>query len=315
MKKLKDYIKYDNIILTKESKDSLSSILLPNRNGFRTFEEMMDLNSITNEDPNLLDLYYKYNFCEYINEESNKIGYINNFNRSKDKWLNNIYETLTSHPFDKLIKKLEKELGQYIKRYEYDKNVDSKSKRILVYLENDKNILDKFFTKSSLSTNRLNFTEEAEKLYDILDFFNYYITEIGGNKEDNEVYMILEPLYTKDIYEDIKTNCNGILHHITTKENAEKILNTGLRPKVGKTIKEGGYRYFPEKIFMIGKTDNYKKEIEKLVNIKKLTNYSILEIDLSQHKFGLWLDDAVTGIEYPVYTFEAIPKELIKKYE
>lgn len=314
METLKDYIKkyYDNIIVTKDSKDSISSCKLPDKDGLRTFEEMMDLNDILVEDPQLLDLYYQYNFNEYQIEESEKVGFINNFDRSKEDWLNNIYETLTSHSFSKLIKKINNDLGDYIKRFEYDKNVDSKSKRIVIYFDNKKDILDKFITISSFTDNFLKYTEESNKLYDILDFFNYYITEINANKENNEVYMIIEPMYTKNIYDDIKENCNGILYHITKKENIDKIKKGGLRPKVGKTVKEGGYRYFPEKVFLLGKSDNYKEELERLIKTKNFKDgeYSIIEIDLSKHNFGLWIDDAVTGYKYPVYTFEAIHQSL-----
>ena len=43
---------------------------------------------------------------------------------------------------------------------------------------------------------------------------------------------------------------------IDQKHNLKKIFKRGLTPKVGKTRIQGGYRYFPEKVFLLADSEN-----------------------------------------------------------
>ena len=169
-------------------------------------------------------------------------------------------------------------------------------------------------------SNKLSKTHSSELLYDIIEFFNYYISTIEKSEEIDGYDIFLEPEYTKDISKEIKKN-GGHIYHITSIDNLDIIKRTGLRPRVGKTRKlseTGGYRYFVERIFFIGDNESREKTIENIKSVitdKQFTfgKYVILDIDILRHNIGLWEDGASEG-KYNVYTYEAIPPYLIKRY-
>ena len=109
-------------------------------------------------------------------------------------------------------------------------------------------------------------------------------------------------------------NCN-IVYHITDIDNLKTILRTGLRPRVGKSIAENGYRYFSDRTFLIGHSDNIVENIKSVLRDKGYNDpyddrYVLLKIDLKNHNIPLWFDDASSG-EMNVYTLTAIPSKLI----
>ena len=97
--------------------------------------------------------------------------------------------------------------------------------------------------------------------------------------------------------------------------NVPDILRKGLRPKTGKRKYQGGYRYFPERVYLIGNNPNIVENIDSVIIDKQFEKrgiqYSILKIDLGKHNVSLWYDDASVG-KYNVYTLEAIPPSLIR---
>ena len=99
---------------------------------------------------------------------------------------------------------------------------------------------------------------------------------------------------------------------IDQKHNLKKIFKRGLTPKVGKTRIQGGYRYFPEKVFLLADSEYAKSNIEEIIQNKQLSDedYVILKIDLKAHNIGLYKDDFYNDEEF-VYTYEAIPPELL----
>ena len=96
--------------------------------------------------------------------------------------------------------------------------------------------------------------------------------------------------------------------------NVPDILRKGLRPKTGKRKYQGGYRYFPERLYLIGHNPDIIANINSVINDKEFEKrgiqYTILKIDLGEHNVSLWYDDASVG-KYNVYTLEAIPPSLI----
>lgn len=271
----------------------------PKKNGFCTFEEYCDINGIndTNISEKDINFYYTFRYV-YVPD---CVG---------DNYEERLYETLTSHSKESLLKRLYNLLGEFIINIDVNsiKKLDKGtfafliSKDCPIFVEDDKEFLSSF---------ELSDCELSDKIYDILEFYKYYITFI----EENETGYILaiESYFTEDARETIKENGN-ILYHITESRNVPDILRKGLRPKTGKRKYQGGYRYFPERVYLIGHNPDIIENIDSVIRDKEFEKrgiqYSILKIDLGEHNVSLWYDDASVG-KYNVYTLEAIPPSLI----
>ena len=271
----------------------------PKKNGFCTFEEYCDINGINDTNISERDINFYYNF-RYV-YVPDCIG---------DNYKERLYETLTSHSKKSLVNRLLRLLSEFIIDVDLEspKNLD---KGIFTFLiSKDCPIFGKD-NKDFLSSFELYDCELSNKIYDILEFYKYYITYIEENKE---WYILqIESYFTEDARVAIKENGN-IVYHITESRNVPDILRKGLIPKTGKRIYQGGYRYFPERVYLIGHNPNIIANIDSVINDKKLEKsriqYTILKIDLGKHNISLWYDDASNG-KYNVYTLEAIPPSLI----
>ena len=285
--------------------DKSNKYILPDKNGYRTLEEFCDINNIDldNITEEQIDFYYKWNWNTL-------------YNRDRETFYRNIYETLTSHSKEKLIEKIkqETECESIILNNNNAKNSNASTICVVdnyfasvFYNENDdiENLINKCL---------LGDTKDSNKLYDILKFFNYYISLIVLN-DKYEIYIFCEPEYTKNITKKIKKN-GPYIYHITSKDNLRIINKTGLRPKVGKTLYQNGYRYFTSRIYFIynGKTrEETISNIKQIIEDKKLeNNYILLRINISDHNMGLYLDTSSKS-NLAVYTYESIPKELIEE--
>lgn len=294
-----------NISKTLKQKREYGGYKLPEKYfGHRTFEEFLDLNNIDEPTDKDIRYYYELNFNDFCE-------------RSHESYIWNINETLKSHPHEKLIDKIKKTFDVIDVYAGEDENKNSKALPVFMWVDQQNPFVwyDIYNTKVSAEENydnKLKKTKEAEKLHDILDFFNYYIsiitcTQLGA-------YCIgLEPKYTTDISKEIKNN-GGHVYHITNKKNLNSIMNTGLRPRVGKTPKHGGYRYFVERVYLIGDNKTRQETVDNIKNVmrnKQMSDdYVILDIDISKHNIGLW-EDGASSNAYDVYTYEAIPPALI----
>ena len=269
----------------------------PERWGLWTFEEFCDINNLNENtaSKNAIEFYYN-SLYQFLPDSKNGTYF---------DWIN---ESLTSHNRELLINKLKDILGNY-----FIKIIDIKEKPMKVgvfAMEITKNcpIVD----DNSTETFRLTNCSLSNKIYDKLQFFNYYITIIRG---DYDSYIIVfEPLYTESANDVIRKNGN-IVYHITDYDNLKTIMRTGLRPRVGKSEYDGGYRYFSHRIFLIGHSNNIKKNIKSVLKDKGYNDpyddrYVLLKIDLKHHNIPLWFDDASAG-ELNVYTLTAIPPKLI----
>ena len=57
---------------------------------------------------------------------------------------------------------------------------------------------------------------ENEKFKNLIEFFNYFVSEIIDNR------IFIEPVYSEDKSKYVFTDCEGICYHVTTNERAEK---------------------------------------------------------------------------------------------
>lgn len=290
MKNIKEYL----------NKDYYISYKLPNKNGFRTFEEFMELNGYTEENisEHAIQFFYNRNWSNYPN-------------RNFEVFQNNLYETLTSHNVDSLINKLSKEIKDII-NIEKISNKKSDALPISVFIKKDNNIIN----DESIKSLKLLKSEDANIFEDILTFFNYYISEIIDSIAYYEV--LLEPVFTT------KINNKGIkyIYHITNRNNIQKIKTLGLRPNVGKTREEGGYRYFTKRLFFVtDKNGNnqlindLEDEIKNLeLDNKKINKkYSIIRVDISKYNIDLY-KDAASEAENAVYVHIPFRKELLEYF-
>ena len=271
----------------------------PKKNGFCTFEEYCDINGINKDNISERDINFYYNF-RYV-YVPDCVG---------DNYEERLYETLTSHSKESLVKRLTDLLNEFIIDVDIDgaKNIDKGifafliSKDCPIFAEDDKEFLSSF---------ELSDCELSDKIYDIFEFYKYYITFIEENEKG--YILAIESYFTEDARETIKENGN-ILYHITESLNVPDILKKGLRPKTGKRKYQGGYRYFPERVYLIGNNPNIVENIDSVIRDKEFEKnriqYTILKIDLGKHNISLWYDDASDG-KYNVYTLEAIPPSLI----
>lgn len=271
----------------------------PKKNGFCTFEEYCDINGIndTNISERDINFYYTFRYV-YVPD---CVGY-----NYKDR----LYETLTSHSKKSLVNKLIDLLNEFIIDIDTEsaKNLDKGvftfliSKDCPIFGEDDKEFLSSF---------ELSDCELSDKIYDILEFYKYYITFIEENEKG--YILTIESYFTEDARETIKENGN-ILYHITESCNVPDILRKGLTPKTGKRKYQGGYRYFPERLYLIGHNPDIVANIDSVIDDKEFEKrriqYTILKINLGKHNVSLWYDDASDG-KYNVYTLEAIPPSLI----
>lgn len=269
-------------------------------NDFNTFEEYCDLNSfdIHALDENKVNFYYTWNESPTINRCVTDYSELN--------------ESLKSHSCEFLLSQLEKQLPNLITNYKVFSSNKIKERVIALELSKNENII----LKSSHLTNKLKSSNESQKFKEIIKFCNYYITLI--NKDENGTYSIyLEPIYTANAINEIKQQNSGILYHITSQQNFNSIKTTGLRPKVGKTKVENGYRYFPSRIYFVRHNKNKNELINNLKEIidTKFKNdeYIICKVNVNSLNINFYVDPAYDE-ENNVYTYAAIPPALIKIY-
>lgn len=291
MRKLSDIIRYD---LSRQYKRRL-----------KTFDEYL----------------YEHKIPEGLVTDNDIFKYsVQNFwpsdavNDSYKDWFN---ETLTPHSKDMLIKSIDFILGDYCEGINDNpsskENYQSKGS-VVFYVRPDCPIFDEA-DADFLTSFELTDCSMADEIYNVLEFRNYFISEIQYSADHNLFLLFIESYFTIDASKEIKANGN-ILYHITERKNLNNILRCGLRPKVGKRPYEGGYRFFPKRLFLIGNNPNIKNDIRNVIKDKKFEergiDYVILQIDLEDHNIGLWYDDASNN-KFNVYTLELIPAKLIKE--
>lgn len=277
----------------KSLKSSLQRIELPRYYGNRTLEEYCDVNGID------IDNITESQLCMYSDIVYGR-------ERSHHAMLNHINEMLKSHDGTELMNKI----LQVIDGDAYDSGIHHIENCVIsIYVDANSPIIS---SKSTVDF-FLNDCPESDKIYDLLDYYGYYITSIDLKRSG--VYEItIEPKYTKEYNSE-----SGIYYHVTTEKNLPNILRKGLRPHVGKARIQGGYRYFTKRLFLIPDSPTIYDDIKKVINDKGYKNFVILRVDgdlYSGHKNKLatFIDDYSFN-NNDVYTYEYIPKEAISIVE
>ena len=256
-----------------------------------TIEEFCDENNIDLENINDSQVsFFYYDKAQYAHTSN-----------AHEKYLASIRESLTSYSGKKLAEKISKVIAEHGM---VDSSTSDNPQIIYVFLIDDYLVHSKSTEDFTLSD-----TIESDNVYKLLKQFNYHITKIDKFKDD--YLIVIEPRYSEDMTEYLRKKTD-IFYHITHRDNLKKIFKRGLTPKVGKTRIQGGYRYFPEKVFLLADSEYRESNIKEIIQNKQLSDkdYVILKINLKGHNIGLYKDDFYNDEEF-VYTYEAIPPELL----
>lgn len=154
---------------------------------------------------------------------------------------------------------------------------------------------------------------ENEKFKNLIEFFNYFVSEIKDNK------IFIEPVYSEDRSKYVFDDCEGICYHITTQKRAEKIMRTGLR------IKRSSYREFPLRIYLYAtpklsllNDKNIKDFANKIVNklkAKREGGIAIIRVNLNKYYNDImrFYKDTSMREDEAIFTYNNIPKECFAK--
>lgn len=152
---------------------------------------------------------------------------------------------------------------------------------------------------------------ENEKFKNLIEFFNYFTSEVIDNR------IFVEPVYSEDKSKYVFTDCKGICYHITTQERAEKIMRTGLR------IKRSYYRKFPSRIYLYAtpklslvNDENIKDFAYKIVNKLKAEReggIAIIRVNLNKcfNDVMRFYKDTSMKENEAVFTYNSIPPECL----
>ena len=154
---------------------------------------------------------------------------------------------------------------------------------------------------------------ENEKFKNLIEFFNYFVSEI----QDNRIFI--EPTYSEDKSKYVFIDCKGICYHITTNERAEKIMKTGLR------MKRSYYREFPSRIYLYAtpklsllNDKNIKDFVYKIVNKLKAEReggIAVIRVDLNKcyNDVMRFYKDTSMKEDEAVFTYNNIPPKCLTK--
>ena len=272
---------------------------MPHKFSFITLEEFCELNDIPEDE--LTDNQINY-FYEHYGEKTGLPASRYDLDNNHNDW---IIENLQSHDHKIVIKRLKKILGDLIIDINTDKLSEKYTTARIVRISLSKNC--DIFNNDSQETFTLNNSDLSNKIRNVLEFHNYYITLIYFYENVNVI--ILEPKQTENATDFVKKQ--RYVYHITHKDNIQNILKKGLCPKVKKNDDEYRYRYYTERVFLIVNSENIKSDITQVINDLNLwKDYAILKIDISKLNITYWWDDASRG--NTVYTVESIHPKFIE---
>lgn len=217
-----------------------------------------------------------------------------------------MYEMLNSHSVEKLVDNLKKEFPNdilYICKVSEDDNIERKENKDGV------SILVKSVEEGKKLAN-------DDKFKNILHYFNYFFTEIYVDEKDPRyVFVMLEPHFYNKIKDVFERNY-ATAYHVTIRENLRKILTHGLKVKGQEDKKEGGYRYYQRRIYLIlpKKHDRQyiNEKIKKVIDLKHRKDYVVLKVNLYYMRGSFYEDVTMPSKEDYVYTYQDIPSRYIK---
>ena len=158
----------------------------------------------------------------------------------------------------------------------------------------------------------------------LLSYYNYYVANIY--KIENKLEIHLDPYKPQEVSDYIYTECNGILYHVTFKDNYNKIKKYGLKPiDKGNDTNKSNYKetHRPYRLFFISSPnkENIRTQLRQLSNtiLKSTNEYTsnnkiILKIDLSKYRYKLKFYEDTNALGYTAYfTEEPIPPYCIEQ--
>ena len=256
-------------------------------NSFLTFEEFVNKSNIILTENNI-----EYAWDEYEEEKYFK------FENSYKKNIN--YSTYLSYQ-----KYIYNYIFENIKEFYNDlKTNNYEGIHTLNYYNNE-------YTLKILIDKNFDYLNDS-KFNKLLKKYNVFISNIRNGDHRNYIYV--EENDMAEISDIIYNDNNGILYHITTKENADKILKYGLEPR-----SESKKTWHPERIYFVNSMSKNNNDIHIMKNM--LLNYwdnnkvSILKIDLNKlkdKKIKFFKDPTTLDID-AYFTQEPIPPYCIKE--
>lgn len=253
-------------------------------NSFLTFEEFVNKSNIILTKDNVEDMWFMYIDFKYNIKTTSFIKESQNYNS---------YKSYQSYIYEYLFENL-KDFNKHILKYD-----DVKYSR---FLNNDE-----FVLKIAISKN---FDHNSLTFKNLLNKYNVFINKIINSSPYKLIYIEENDL--DNLYNEVISKYNGILYHITTKENANKILKYGLEPR-----SENKKTWHPERIYFLNSDvsnndiDILKKE---LYDGWKNKDLSILEIDIKKmHNNICIFSDKNVEFTNAYFTQESIPPYCIKE--
>lgn len=285
-----------------------------------SFEDYCDYAHIS--DPTIYD---HYNYIEYAFNQDEI------FNCGANQW--DFHEFFMN---ENLIKSVETtKLYGWIKKAWPNEDIDMIEDDKLLWLRGPKN-----FFKDLIKTNNNSFMS-------LLRIANYFVLDCNGSN------IRLHPWKPKDATDKIFNEYDGIVYHITTKENWKKIQKYGLSPKGrgNHTIHDKDKErekfindkiddvFRPKLVYVLVKTDDFKWNCQSLSGLIKRTrkiynewriydkeaqekmnasleDLVILKISLKEfeYKYKVWIDPACRGMN-AYFLAEYIPPMIIELYK
>lgn len=239
-----------------------------------------------------------------------------------------ILETLNSHDFSKISKKLQEFLG---------------SSLISIEKNNDDETIDSFEIILKYDDELANIIK-GKKFLSIIEFYGYYISGIYGENglgdisifkldkihnlkdyiltvdKQAAIILTIEPKYSKNA-DVILNKSHNICYHFTDNKSAESILKNGLR------CKSGSYREYPERIYLYcdlyvtDKNMHLRTDIKNMVDIicdhNMIRKYglAVLKIDLNHIGVSVYRDTMMIDDNKSVFTYTNIPADSITKID
>lgn len=135
---------------------------------------------------------------------------------------------------------------------------------------------------------------------------------MGYEKQNGCTYIYIEPVYPVNYNNYVNYDCHGIVYHITTKDNVNSILKSGLRMRNPEY--NNSYRNFPGRIYLCAspKFDDFEmlKSVADKVIEGGWKNSAIIKITVRYAKINFYKDEIMND-DYCFFTYHNIPPEWI----
>ena len=198
-----------------------------------------------------------------------------------------------SYGHELLIKRLNKDFGEYIDEILIVNNADKIKSLVLTMNDNFFNGVGTFETPF-----------DAGPFETILNIFGWYLSK----RDKNTIY--LEPKYSDDITKKVY-NADYVFH-VTSKSKLDSIVKNGLMPKEGNKN-----RYYTHRIYLlygnISDYDSIKKTALTIAKNRKIFRPVLIKINIKNSDMNFYIDPNA-GKNY-IYTYNYIKPECIVSYE